>query len=68
MKMIGNFPPYYPTPDFVRRYKNYDKAKKAMEKHWVDTGFEAFIVRGDKRDSHDKKQTSQETLTYQTLL
>lgn len=51
MKVIGN---NYPIPDFQRQYKKKTSAYRAMSKYYAETGFEAFIVRGDSRDSHKK--------------
>lgn len=54
MKVIGN---NYPIPDYQRQYKNKASAYRAMSRYYAHTGFEAFIVRGDNRDSHKKKVT-----------
>jgi hypothetical protein len=63
MKVIGN---NYPVPDFQRQYKNKTSAYRAISKYFAHTGFEAFIVRGDSRNSHKKKFEGESAITLLT--
>jgi hypothetical protein len=68
MQMIGGSLPsaQASVPNFYRQYKDKRKAYRAMSKYYAETGNEAFLVRGDKRDSHKRKQSNQ-TIPLTTL-
>ncbi len=69
MQMIGGGNATANVPNFYRQYKDKRKAYRAMSKYYAETGNEAFVVRGDKRDSHKRKQSiDQQALIVNTLL
>ncbi len=71
MQLIGGntFTTQASVPNFYRQYKDKRKAYRAMSKYYAETGNEAFIIRGDKRDSHKRKQSNPTIpLTTQPLL